>query len=97
MPPFTHTVELSNTKRQQGEAPTGLTKRSPQRIKQEKTMPRLNAIDPKEATGKAKDLLDGVNAKLGMVPNLMRTFANSPAALEGYLNFSGALGGGCLL
>jgi uncharacterized peroxidase-related enzyme len=30
------------------------------------------------------------------VPNLIRTFANSPAALEGYLNFSGALGGGLL-
>jgi len=59
-------------------------------------MPRLNAIDPKEATGKAKELLDGVKTKIGMVPNLMRTFANSPAALEGYLNFSGALGGGLL-
>lgn len=59
-------------------------------------MPRLNAIDPKEATGKAKELLDGVKAKIGMVPNLMRTFANSPAALEGYLNFSGALSGGAL-
>jgi uncharacterized peroxidase-related enzyme len=59
-------------------------------------MPRLNAIDPKEATGKTKELLDGVKAKLGMVPNLMRTFANSPAALEAYLNFNGALGGGLL-
>lgn len=59
-------------------------------------MPRLNAIDPQEATGKTKELLDGVQAKFGMVPNLMRTFANSPAALAGYLNFSGALGGGLL-
>jgi len=59
-------------------------------------MPRLNAIDPREATGKTKDLLDGVNAKIGKVPNLMRTFANSPAALEAYLSFSGALGGGLL-
>lgn len=59
-------------------------------------MPRLKAIDPKEATGRAKELLDGVKAKIGMAPNLMRTFANSPAALEGYLNFSGALGGGLL-
>ncbi|MDX2030225.1 MAG: carboxymuconolactone decarboxylase family protein [Blastocatellia bacterium] len=59
-------------------------------------MPRLNAIDPKAATGRAKELLDGVKAKIGMVPNLMRTYANSPAALEGYLNFSGALAGGLL-
>ncbi len=58
-------------------------------------MPRLNAIDPKEATGKAKELLDGVKAKIGMVPNLMRTFANSPAALEGYLNFTGIGVGHC--
>lgn len=59
-------------------------------------MPRIEAIDPKEATGKARELLDGVKAKIGSVPNLMRTFANSPAALEGYLNFSGALGSGSL-
>ncbi|MBS1811155.1 MAG: carboxymuconolactone decarboxylase family protein [Acidobacteria bacterium] len=59
-------------------------------------MPRLNAIDPKEATGKAKELLDSVKAKIGKVPNLMRTFANSPTALEAYLNFSGTLGGGVL-
>ncbi len=59
-------------------------------------MPRLNAIDPSVATGKAKDLLDGVKAKLGIVPNLMRTFANSPTVLEVYLGFSGGLGGGLL-
>ncbi len=59
-------------------------------------MPRLNAIDPKAATGRTKELLDGVKAKIGMVPNMMRTYANSPAALEGYLNFSGALAGGLL-
>lgn len=59
-------------------------------------MPRLNAIDPKDATGKAKELLNAVKAKLGLTPNLMRTFANSPAVLEGYLGFSGALGGGLL-
>ena len=59
-------------------------------------MTRLNAIDPQETTGKTKELLDGVKAKLGRVPNLMRTLANAPAALEGYLSFSGALGGGVL-
>ncbi|MDO8944316.1 MAG: carboxymuconolactone decarboxylase family protein, partial [Desulfobacterales bacterium] len=32
----------------------------------------------------------------GVVPNLFRVFGNSPAALEGYLNFSGALAGGVL-
>ena len=59
-------------------------------------MTRLTAINPDEATGKAKQLLDGVQQKLGLTPNLMRTFANSPAVLEAYLNFSGALGEGLL-
>jgi len=31
-----------------------------------------------------------------MTPNLMRALANSPAALEAYLSFSGALAGGSL-
>ncbi len=57
---------------------------------------RLPAIDPATATGKAKELLDGVQAKLGTVPNLMRTMAQSPAVLEAYLNFSSTLGKGLL-
>jgi uncharacterized peroxidase-related enzyme len=56
-------------------------------------MPRLQAIDPAQAEGKAKALLDGVQKTLGMTPNLMRTLANSPAALEAYLGFLRALGG----
>jgi len=59
-------------------------------------MPRLNAIEPDQATGHAKQLLDGVNDKFGMVPNLARTLANSPAALEGYLAFGDALESGVL-
>ena len=59
-------------------------------------MSRLQAIDPQTATGKAKELLDGVQAKLGVTPNLMRTLANSPAVLEAYLNFSGTLAKGKL-
>lgn len=59
-------------------------------------MQRINPVDPTTATGKQKELLDAVKAKVGRVPNLMKTFAASPAALEAYLNFSGALGGGLL-
>jgi uncharacterized peroxidase-related enzyme len=59
-------------------------------------MPRLEAIDPKTATGPAKQLLDGVQKKLGFTPNITRTMANSPAALQGYLNFSKALSKGLL-
>jgi len=46
-------------------------------------MPRITAVDPKQATGKAKELLDGVQAAIGATPNLLRTLAQSPAALEG--------------
>ena len=59
-------------------------------------MQRLSAVNPAEATGKAKQLLDGVQAKLGMTPNLMKTLASSPAALEAYLSFGSALGSGKL-
>lgn len=59
-------------------------------------MQRLAAIEPEQATGKAKELLDATKAQLGMVPNLMKTLASSPAALEGYLSFSGALHHGLL-
>jgi uncharacterized peroxidase-related enzyme len=54
-------------------------------------MPRIKAIEPDEATGRVKELLDGINDKYGMVPNLARTLANSPAALQGYLAFGEAL------
>lgn len=59
-------------------------------------MSRIQAIDPAQATGKARTLLDAVKAKMGMVPNLTRVLANAPAALDGYLSFSGALAGGAL-
>src|SRR5258706_1281678 len=59
-------------------------------------MSRITAIEPANASGKARQLLDAVQAKLGLTPNLMKTLAASPAALEGYLNFVGALSGGVL-
>lgn len=59
-------------------------------------MTRLKALSPDEATGKTKELFNGIKSKLGMVPNMMRTMGNSPAVLEGYLNLSGALAHGTL-
>ena len=59
-------------------------------------MSRLKEIDSKHAEGKTKDLLNQVQNKLGMTPNIMRTMANSPAVLEAYLGFSEALRGGVL-
>lgn len=59
-------------------------------------MARFQTVNREEATGKQKELLEAVNQKMGKVPNILGTMAQSPAALEGYLNFSGALGGGTL-
>lgn len=59
-------------------------------------MTRIQPINYEQSTGKAKELLDAVKAKLGMTPNMMKTMAQSTAVLEAYLNFSGALGGGKL-
>jgi uncharacterized peroxidase-related enzyme len=59
-------------------------------------MSRINQIAPESATGKAKELFDAVQGKLGMVPNMTRAMANSPAVLDGYLQLSGALAKGKL-
>ena len=48
------------------------------------------------APAASRPLLEAVKKQLGMVPNLFRLVANSPAALEGYLGMQGALGKGAL-
>jgi len=58
-------------------------------------MQNINPIDIDRA-GPASGSLDQVKKKLGSVPNMFATLANSPAALEAYLGFSGALGKGVL-
>ena len=55
-------------------------------------MARVQVIDPKTATGAARQLLDAVQAQLGVTPNFIRVLANSPAALQGFLGLYGALG-----
>ncbi len=59
-------------------------------------MPRLQPLVPESTTGKSSDLFRSVQSKLGMVPNMMRTLGNSPAALQGYLQLSGSLATGSL-
>jgi uncharacterized peroxidase-related enzyme len=59
-------------------------------------MSRLVTIDPATASGPVKELLDKTQAQLGRIPNLYRTMANSPAALDGYLSFRAALVRGVL-
>lgn len=57
---------------------------------------RIAAIHPATATGKAKQLLDVVQAKMGMTPNMTKTMAAAPATLEAYLSFSTILASGTL-
>jgi uncharacterized peroxidase-related enzyme len=59
-------------------------------------MARLAIIDPEKSTGKTHELLAAVQKKLGLVPNSMRVMVNSPAVLEAYIGFSGALDGASL-
>jgi uncharacterized peroxidase-related enzyme len=59
-------------------------------------MSRIDPIDPAITTGPAKALFDGVQRKLGCVPNLFRVLGNAPAALNAYLGFNAALSGGGL-
>jgi uncharacterized peroxidase-related enzyme len=63
---------------------------------EEKKMSRITAVDPAKATGKTRELLDAVEKKLGLIPNMTRTMAQSPAVLEAYVNFSDALAAGKL-
>lgn len=48
------------------------------------------------APAKARPFLEAVGRQLGVVPNLFRLVATSPAALEGYLAMSSALAKGTL-
>lgn len=57
-------------------------------------MTRLNEVLPEEAAGDAKQIYADVKQEMGMVPNIFRGLANSPAALRGYLALSSALAEG---
>src|SRR5664279_524784 len=49
-----------------------------------------------DAPAASQPLLEAVKKQLGVVPNLFRLVSNSPAALQGYVGLSGALGKGAL-
>ncbi|HKH26972.1 MAG TPA: peroxidase-related enzyme [Sphingomicrobium sp.] len=49
-----------------------------------------------DAPAASRPLLEAVKKQLGVAPNLFRLVANSPAALQGYLDLSAALGKGAL-
>ncbi|WNV87789.1 carboxymuconolactone decarboxylase family protein [Umezawaea sp. Da 62-37] len=59
-------------------------------------MPRLTVVDPTTAEPQARALLGKVERALGVTPNMMKAMASSPAVLDAYLSFSGALSKGKL-
>jgi len=58
-------------------------------------MPDISPIDLAQP-GPAAGVINAVKAQIGSVPNIFATMAQSPAVLEGFLAFSGALGAGVL-
>jgi uncharacterized peroxidase-related enzyme len=59
-------------------------------------MARINLITADTATPEQKALYDAIHAKLGMVPNFLKVFANSPAALKAFLGLHSIAGDGSL-
>lgn len=62
----------------------------------EKIMNRISLIDPDNAGGERKLLLDQIRGAFGATPNMFRAVANSPAALKSMWGAFGALGGGVI-
>ena len=54
-------------------------------------MSRITVPSREAASAASQPLLDAVEKQLGVVPNLFRLVALSPAALQAYLGFSGGL------
>jgi uncharacterized peroxidase-related enzyme len=59
-------------------------------------MQRIPALSTAAAPALSQPLLEGAQKKLGMVPNLFKTLAHSPAALQYYMSSVQALSGGVL-
>jgi uncharacterized peroxidase-related enzyme len=51
-------------------------------------MARIEPIQLAQATGEARELLQGVERQLGKVPNVFKVMALSPPILKGYLEMS---------
>lgn len=59
-------------------------------------MTRITLIAPSDATGPVGQTLDDIKSAFGVVPNMFKAVANSPAALASMWGSFGALGGGRL-
>ena len=59
-------------------------------------MSRIERPDPEKIQDRAKESLETIRKKMGRVPNIFKTMAHSPTALQAYLGLSGALAGAVL-
>lgn len=59
-------------------------------------MQRIPAVHPHDAQGEISALFTQIEKSLGVVPNLMKTMAQSPATLSGYLALNADLSRGTL-
>ena len=57
----------------------------------ERAMSRINPIERTTTNDAVRRNFDAVEKQLGVVPNMMRTMAQSPAVLDAYLGFGAAL------
>jgi alkylhydroperoxidase family enzyme len=54
-------------------------------------MPHVLPLSDAQASDAAKTLFQGLQAKLGMVPNIFRTMAHAPQALKATLDLTSAI------
>jgi len=59
-------------------------------------MSRLNVVEHETANAEQQELLNAIQSQLGMVPNFLKVFANSPAALRAFLGLHGIASEGSL-
>lgn len=59
-------------------------------------MPRINPVNSATTDAETNATLGAIKAKIGMIPNLYATFAQSPVVLNGFLALSDSLSKGSL-
>lgn len=62
----------------------------------DETMSRINTVTFETANPEQKALLEAIQGQLGMVPNFLKIFANSPVALKAFLGLHGVANDGSL-
>lgn len=59
-------------------------------------MSRIPQVTPEAANNEQRELYQAITAQLGMVPNFLKVFANSPSALRAFLGLHTIAGEGSL-